>query len=69
MTPREQTSRIEQSSASGRPSATNEAVRRRMQTTRRRDTPAEMALRRELYARGLRYRVDWSPLPGPAAPR
>ncbi len=50
MTPREQTSRIEQSSASGRPSATNEAVRRRMQTTRRRDTPAEMALRRELYA-------------------
>jgi len=64
MTRREQPSRIEQRPASGRPSATNEAVRRRLQTTRRRNTLAEMALRRELYARGLRYRVDWSPLPG-----
>jgi DNA mismatch endonuclease (patch repair protein) len=33
-----------------------------MQATRRRDTPAELALRRELHARGLRYRVDYPPL-------
>jgi DNA mismatch endonuclease (patch repair protein) len=33
-----------------------------MQATRRRDTPAELALRRELRARGLRYRVDYPPL-------
>lgn len=29
-----------------------------METTRQKDTPAEMALRRELHRRGLRYRVD-----------
>jgi DNA mismatch endonuclease (patch repair protein) len=29
-----------------------------MQATRRRDTPGEMALRRVLWSRGLRYRVD-----------
>ena len=34
-----------------------------MLATRRRDTSAEMALRRELHARGLRYRVDYPPLP------
>lgn len=33
-----------------------------MQATRRRDTPAELALRRELHARGFRYRVDYPPL-------
>ena len=35
-----------------------------MQSTRSRDTPAEVALRRELHRRGLRYRVDHPPLPG-----
>lgn len=34
-----------------------------MQSTRRRDTPGELALRAALSARGLRYRVD-APLPG-----
>lgn len=36
---------------------------RRMSTARRRDTAAELALRRELHRRGLRYRVVY-PLPG-----
>jgi len=35
-----------------------------MQATRRRDTSAEMAIRRELHRRGLRYRVDRAPLAG-----
>lgn len=34
-----------------------------MSTARRRDTAAELALRRELHGRGLRYRVVY-PLPG-----
>jgi DNA mismatch endonuclease (patch repair protein) len=34
-----------------------------MQNTPRRDTPAELALRRELHRRGLRFRVDYAPLP------
>jgi DNA mismatch endonuclease, patch repair protein len=33
-----------------------------MQNTPRRDTPGELALRQELYRRGLRYRVDIRPL-------
>lgn len=33
-----------------------------MQATRRRDTKAEIQVRRLLHASGLRYRVDW-PLP------
>jgi DNA mismatch endonuclease (patch repair protein) len=33
-----------------------------MQNTRRRDTPAELALRRELHSRGLRYWVDCRPI-------
>ncbi|CAN1559064.1 Vsr DNA G,T-mismatch repair endonuclease [Mycobacteriaceae bacterium] len=36
---------------------------RRMSRQRTRDTEPEMLLRRELYRRGLRYRVD-APLPG-----
>ncbi len=48
---------------SGRPPASSEVVRRRMQNTPQRDTPAELALRRELFRRGLRYRVD-APVPG-----
>jgi DNA mismatch endonuclease (patch repair protein) len=34
-----------------------------MQRTRTRDTPGEVALRKRLYERGLRYRID-HPLPG-----
>lgn len=35
-----------------------------MKRQARRDTKPEMALRRELHALGLRYRVDRSPIPG-----
>jgi len=35
-----------------------------MQNTRRRDTPSELALRRELHRRRLRFRVDLAPLAG-----
>lgn len=35
-----------------------------MQSTRRRDTPKELALRRALHRRGLRYRVDAPPIAG-----
>ena len=35
-----------------------------MQRMPRRDTKPEIALRRELHARGLRYRVDMAPVPG-----
>jgi DNA mismatch endonuclease, patch repair protein len=35
-----------------------------MQATRRRDTAPELALRRELHRRGLRYRVDAPPIHG-----
>jgi len=35
-----------------------------MQGNRKRDTRPELALRSELHRRGLRYRVDASPLPG-----
>lgn len=34
-----------------------------MQRQARRDTKPELALRRELWSRGLRYRVDIAPLP------
>lgn len=44
------------------PPATSPAVRRRMQATRGRDTAPELAIRRELHRRGLRYRVDAAPL-------
>ena len=39
------------------------SVARRMSRQARRDTAPEVALRRELHRRGLRFRVDW-PLPG-----
>lgn len=55
--------RTRRSSLEPRPSASSELVRRRMQATRRRDTPGELALRRALHSLGLRYRVDVS-LPG-----
>ena len=46
-----------------RPEASSPDVRRRMQATRRRDTPGEVALRAALRSLGLRYRVDVT-LPG-----
>jgi DNA mismatch endonuclease (patch repair protein) len=49
--------------ADGRPSASSAIVRRRMQATRRRDTPGELALRRALFSLGLRYRIEVT-LPG-----
>jgi len=41
-----------------RPRASSAHVERRMKAQRRRDTAPELALRRELWRRGLRYRVD-----------
>jgi DNA mismatch endonuclease (patch repair protein) len=41
-----------------RPKASSAEVQRRMQATRRRDTPGEVALRGALRALGLRYRID-----------
>ena len=38
-----------------------------MERQGRRDTKPELALRRELWRRGLRYRVDVAPIGGPAA--
>lgn len=46
------------------PAASSEAARKRMKSTRRRDTPAELALRSGLHRLGLRFRVDHPPLPG-----
>ena len=40
------------------------AVRARFQRQRTYDTAPEMALRRELHRRGLRYRVNMAPLAG-----
>ncbi|MEU6072271.1 DNA mismatch endonuclease Vsr [Micromonospora sp. NPDC047074] len=45
------------------PQPVSEAVRKRFQRQRTRDTRPEILLRRLLHRRGLRYRVD-SPLPG-----
>lgn len=44
------------------PRASSNAARRRMESQRRRDTAPELALRRELHRRGLRFRVD-APVP------
>jgi DNA mismatch endonuclease (patch repair protein) len=46
------------------PRPADEATRRRMQSTRRRDTKAELLIRSAVHRRGLRYRVDAAPLPG-----
>ena len=48
-----------QSTASG-PRSSSAEVSRRMRSTRRRDTAPEVALRRVLHRRGLRYLVDAS---------
>lgn len=45
------------------PPASSEAVARNMRANRPRDTGPEMALRRELHGRGLRYRVHRRPTP------
>lgn len=45
------------------PGTSSPAVSARMSNARRRDTAPEVALRRELHARGLRYRVAY-PVPG-----
>jgi DNA mismatch endonuclease, patch repair protein len=47
-----------------RPVPSDPDVTRRMQATRRRDTPAELALRSRLHSLGYRYRVDVSPIVG-----
>ena len=44
------------------PPPSGELVSRRMRNTPTRDTPAELAVRRLLHARGLRYRVDVRPV-------
>lgn len=44
----------------GVPAASTELIRKRMSTTRRRDTKPELALRAELDARSLEYAVDRS---------
>lgn len=45
-----------------RPAASSETVRKRMQSTPQRDTPAELRIRKLLHADGLRYSVDSKPL-------
>lgn len=45
------------------PGASSSAVSRKMSQAARRDTAPELALRRALHARGLRYRVCY-PVPG-----
>ena len=47
-----------------RPTASSPLVRQRMQRQSRRDTKPELAIRKDLWRRGLRYRVDISPVPG-----
>lgn len=48
---------------SAHPGSSSTVASNRMSTARRRDTAPEVALRRELHARGLRYRVTY-PVPG-----
>jgi len=48
---------------SAHPGSSSTIVSARMSRARRRDTAPEVALRRELHARGLRYRVAY-PVPG-----
>ncbi|GAB3796023.1 very short patch repair endonuclease [Humibacter antri] len=44
--------------------ATSAGTRKSMLANKRRDTAPEIAIRRLLHARGLRYRVDFAPVPG-----
>lgn len=50
-------------SRTARPAASSETVRLNMSRQKRRDTGCEMAVRRILHAEGVRYRVDFRPLP------
>ncbi|NHA00602.1 very short patch repair endonuclease [Nocardioides sp. W3-2-3] len=43
--------------------ASSEAIRRTMEGNRGRDTTAELAVRRLVHARGLRYRINYRPEP------
>jgi len=52
-----------ESSAAAPSTAVSPGVRSRMQLQRTRDTAPELAVRRLLHARGLRYHVDRPPLP------
>ena len=45
------------------PAASSELVRMRMSKQRRRDTKPELQVRKALYSRGIRYRVDVRPEP------
>lgn len=47
----------------GRSWASSQAARNTMQANRSRDTGPEMRIRRELHAKGYRYRVDARPIP------
>lgn len=47
-----------------RPTASSVAAERRMKRQARRDTAVELALRRALHRRGLRYRLQVAALPG-----
>jgi len=47
------------------PPPSSEAVSRRMSVTGQRDTPPELEIRRRLFAKGLRYRVDYPVLTNP----
>lgn len=44
------------------PLASSATVRKRMQSTPQRDTPAELRIRKQLHAIGLRYSIDVRPL-------
>ncbi|MCL2782285.1 MAG: very short patch repair endonuclease, partial [Actinomycetia bacterium] len=44
--------------------ASSPATRHSMQANRSRDTGPELAIRRELHRRGLRYRVMYRAIPG-----
>lgn len=46
-----------------RPAASSESVRLQMSKQRRRDTQAELLVRKLLHARGVRYRIDARPEP------
>ncbi len=46
------------------PRSVSPGVTRSMRANRRRDTKPELALRKILHSRGMRYRVDHAPIPG-----
>lgn len=48
----------------GRPQPLNQTVRNQMKKMPRRSSGPEMELRRELFRRGIRYRVNYRALPG-----